>query len=596
MKKKRKQQQNKNKAKKNNAKRNASKAAAVAAEVPDAVHDVSNQNDTIKEQKSFINKCNNLQLSDSLLLKPQWMLVSNQSDFRNKYSNILEKHDFNFNFKQFQLNKNKKCKYTKLISSSNNNNNNNNNNTQNINLNSFLININYETIGLKFKIDYLKYYIKSIEIELIENNIIKNLLNCNQLIDFLAKEIHKLIFVNLIGSKHFLLFKWLDQLNNINQIKCKPIHLQPPKREEEEECCLNKPTTIYKKPRPSYLIERDCHIFGGCVDDDAQDEFFISSGAVYQSWPYVYEPGFRLIPLLPYNERINSLARSDNRINYLLNDHNLQNNLNINNSQLNCKNNNNNNNNNSPYDELLPTSYSLDNFEINLFHIVNKTNNNNSSNNNKKHRRSRKKKRIPQKKKTTYNSNNELVYSSSLGSIDSSYLDSSITDCDDFDNNNNNNNNEDDDETCSIMSSYSSASSDDSESFKAYKKRHEIGLNNSNLNYKNSLDDYYYKMVKCCSQLSLTELKENNNNNNHNNNLTDSFSFESNNNYNLYRKKYSNYMKARLTNSCNNKEHYLDSIDRGGSTHNNNNNFKRFFSQRNLDLWHSEISDQLMYC
>ena len=581
MKKKRKQQQNKNKAKKNNAKRNASKVGA--AEVPDVVHDVSNQNETIKEQKSFINKSNNLQLSDSLLLKPQWMLVSNQSDFRNKYSNILEKHDFNFNFKQFQLDKYKICKYTnnKLITSSHNN----NNNTHNINLNSFLININYETIGLKFKIDYLKFYIKLIEIESIENNIIKNLLNCNQSIDFLAKEIHELRFVNLIGTKHFLLFKWLDQLNNINQIKCKPIQLQP-KREEEEECCLNKPTTIYKKPRPSYLIERDCHIFGGCVDDDAQDEFFISSGAVYQSWPYVYEPGFRLIPLLPYNERINSLARSDNHINYLLNNHNLQNNLNINNSQLNC----NNNNNNSSFDELLPTSYSLDNFEINLFHIVNKTNNN-SSNNNKKLRRSRKKKRIQQKKKTTYNSNNELVYSSSLGSIDSSYLDSSITDYDDFDNNNN----EDDDETCSIMSSYSSASSDDSESFKAYKKRHEIGLNNSNLNYKNSVDDYYYKMVKCCSQLSLTELKENNNNNN-NNNLTDSFSFENNNNYNLYRKKYSNYMKARLTNSCNNKEHYLDSIDRGGSTYNNNNNFKRFFSQRNLDLWHSEISDQLMYC
>ena len=59
----------------------------------------------------------------------------------------------------------------------------------------------------------------------------------------------------------------------------------------------------------------------------------------------MYEPGFRLIPLLPYNERINSLARSDNRINYLLNDHNLQKNLNINNSQLNCNNNNNNNNN-----------------------------------------------------------------------------------------------------------------------------------------------------------------------------------------------------------------------------------------------------------
>ena len=48
-------------------------------------------------------------------------------------------------------------------------------------------------------------------------------------------------------------------------------------------------------PRPSYLIERDRHVFGGCLDDDAEDEFFISSGAVYQSWPYMYEPGFRTV-------------------------------------------------------------------------------------------------------------------------------------------------------------------------------------------------------------------------------------------------------------------------------------------------------------
>ena len=32
------------------------------------------------------------------------------------------------------------------------------------------------------------------------------------------------------------------------------------------------------KPRPSYLFQPNCHIFGGCVDDDASDEFFISSG------------------------------------------------------------------------------------------------------------------------------------------------------------------------------------------------------------------------------------------------------------------------------------------------------------------------------
>lgn len=58
------------------------------------------------------------------------------------------------------------------------------------------------------------------------------------------------------------------------------------------------PIKSEKKKRPGYIIERDCHIFGGCVEEEAQDEFFISSGAVYQSWPYVYEPGFKMTPLV----------------------------------------------------------------------------------------------------------------------------------------------------------------------------------------------------------------------------------------------------------------------------------------------------------
>ncbi|RNA34471.1 hypothetical protein BpHYR1_037446 [Brachionus plicatilis] len=71
-----------------------------------------------------------------------------------------------------------------------------------------------------------------------------------------------------------------------------------------------------KKRRPGYIIERDCHIFGGCVEEEAQDEFFISSGAVYQSWPYVYEPGFKMTPLVdqvswPLSKSANSVFLSD---------------------------------------------------------------------------------------------------------------------------------------------------------------------------------------------------------------------------------------------------------------------------------------------
>ena len=251
------------------------------------------------------------------------------------------------------------------------------------------------------------------------------------------------------------------------------------------------------------------------------------------------------------------------------------------------------------FDEL--PSYSLDNFEINLFHVVNKRSNshhNNNGNSNRKQHRSgvkrKKKQRLLQKKPAqppVYDENNQLVFLSSLNSIESCSL---LTFTDD----------EEDDDGCPFSSSEysldSSSSSDDSESFKAYKKRHEIGLNN-NLNYtRNSLDDFN-RINKCCSQLSLSELKENNNN------LTDSSSFE-NNYYNYSRKKssHSNYTRAksnvRLTNSmCNNESNEYN--------YGLNNNIKRFLSQHNLNFWeineenfnfrhhHSHHHrDQLIYC
>ena len=42
-----------------------------------------------------------------------------------------------------------------------------------------------------------------------------------------------------------------------------------------ESSSINDNNQEFKRSRPSYIIERDCHVFGGCVDDDAEDEFFI---------------------------------------------------------------------------------------------------------------------------------------------------------------------------------------------------------------------------------------------------------------------------------------------------------------------------------
>lgn len=397
------------------------------------------------------------------------------------------------------------------------------------------INLNYELISLKFKFDYFQNRLQ-ISIEPHLNNVQKStILNFKHEND-LKTEIFELYLINLLNlnekmSNWFELFKKIDNKVPENVIVNRIDTIETFKTDDDDE--INKPI-FNKKPRPSYLIERDCHIFGGCVDDEAMDEFFISSGAVYQSWPYVYEPGFRLIPLLAFEESSYLLSRSDNRINYSAFDHN------TNAAQANCLASN-------SFDEL--PSYSLNNFEINLFHVVDNNKKHKSSKNRKKKQRLVKKKQI---NPPVYNENNELVYSSSLCSLESCYLNSSFTD-------------DEDDSSSLLFSSLStsSSSSDDSESFKAYKKRHEIGLNNNNLNYRNSVDDYY--RIKCCSQMSLSDLRENN--------LTDSSSFE--NNYNR-RKNSSNKSKLRLTNSCNN-----ENTDSSGL----NCKMKRFLSQRNLDFW-----------
>ena len=205
-----------------------------------------------------------------------------------------------------------------------------------------------------------------------------------------------------------------------------------------------------KRARPSYLIERDCHVFGGCMDDDAQDEFFISSGAIYQSWPYVYEPGFQLVPLI---EIVNyPISKSATQINFQ--------------HQNMLKNNNHYSANFIDSHDELP-SYSINNYEINMLHVDVK----------KKKRRTRRKKQNKVLKPALVNRN----------SIDSS-VEEEISSFSSF-------------LSCSMSnesnSSYAEESSDDSESIIAYKKRHAAGLNfnsyynrcNSHLNLSNTSND-----------------------------------------------------------------------------------------------------------
>lgn len=215
----------------------------------------------------------------------------------------------------------------------------------------------------------------------------------------------------LPSSDSFYFFKNSSSLPDLSFKSLKCICTQS--CTDMDSCCLSNEfidllseKTLVKKSRPSYIIERDCHVFGGCVEEDANDEFFISSGAVYQSWPHVYEPGFRIKPL-PQGLN-NLLSNSDDQINYFEVDLDHQ-----------------------SYNEPceLP-SYSLDNYGINLFHT--------------------------EPEKSTKRRKNI--------STASSYFESDLTDSD--------------------------SSDDDSDSYRAYKHRHAIGLTNFNAyNSQSSLSD-----------------------------------------------------------------------------------------------------------
>ena len=188
------------------------------------------------------------------------------------------------------------------------------------------------------------------------------------------------------------------------------------------------------RARPSYLIEKNTHIFGGNIDEEDDDEFFISSGAVYQSWPYIYEPGFKLIPIIELDEINQVLSKSDNFVYFNSNDHE----YNRNNSNENCAN----LDDNEFDDSELPT-YSLKNFGINLIHTD---------------ERKREKKRRRMKSRSIDNLHNTTSKYENYYFSESSVSGDSDSDNEMYDD-----------------------SSDDSESIREYEQRHAIGFSR-NLN------------------------------------------------------------------------------------------------------------------
>ncbi len=236
------------------------------------------------------------------------------------------------------------------------------------------------------------------------------------------------------------------------------------------------------KPRPSYLFQPNCHIFGGCVDDDADDEFFISSGAVYNSWPYVYEPGFQPVPLINYVDT--RLSKSITRIDCSSEPKSLRDldPFGFENNEL--------NNNELP-------SYWLDNFEINMIHTREAN----------KERKKKKKKSVALRKKKKSDYSVSLSSSASCSLISGSCSDREDDYCYEYD----------EDE--------SGESSDDSESIIEYKKRHAIGLNQnnyfkcSNLNNLNTnRGDLLAQQTESSYSSSRDSIRTNNlaNNGNHN--------------------------------------------------------------------------------
>lgn len=198
-----------------------------------------------------------------------------------------------------------------------------------------------------------------------------------------------------------------------------------------------------RKPRPSYLIQKNCHIFGGCDEDEANDEFFLSSGAVYQSWPYIYEPGFALIPLIEEEDIIKVISKSDNYLyNNYLNEDSVCNDIDLNESSYSIN--------------ELP-EYSLNNYELNLIHTVDT-----------KRKKKRKRKRRSR---------------SNIQSLDSKG--SSVNNFFDYNDN----------EYYSMSDSES-----ETESLRAYKQRHALGFTNNQDTDTISMNRY---IKNFCSNLNL---------------------------------------------------------------------------------------------
>ena len=244
------------------------------------------------------------------------------------------------------------------------------------------------------------------------------------------------------------------------------------------------------RQRPSYLIEKNTHIFGG-VDEDEDDEFFISSGAVYQSWPYIYEPGFKLIPIIELEEINHVLSKSDNFVFFNSNENDYRNNENDNADDM--------DDNDELADYELP-SYSLKNFGINLIHVDEKKTK-------KKKRRRIRSRSIDNLQETAKNDNSYYSNSSFSDESDSDLFDDS--------------------------------SDDDSKSIREYEQRHALGFNrNLNCIALNGNN-------KVCSHLDL--LYENANA--YSMNSDEQLSTSNQNNVSENLKKHSSLKLGRLTNS-----------------------------------------------
>jgi hypothetical protein len=317
-------------------------------------------------------------------------------------------------------------------------------------------------------------------------NLIFDLIHFLINLDSLRPALHDILtyFDTSIPQVHMFSLTSTNTSNTIPLLYIQADYLHPINQQEDEKTSpLSSSTKLTRTQhhRPSYLIERDRHVFGGCMDDEAEDEFFISSGAVYQSWPYVYEPGFRIEPLTVIKRR---MSRSLSCIETTLNGQDAW-----------CD------GNSEAADEADLPAYSLDNYEINLFHV----NSGDEKTKLKKKRRRIKRIEITENDFNEIYSqnlidadnlviqeegnfdNNSLTQSLQSNSFSSECLSSSNCNPENLTGNNN------------IYYYYYSESEeeseededDDSDSFIAYKRRHAIGLpmsgNSNNEMHANNL-------------------------------------------------------------------------------------------------------------